>query len=91
MSKKENETSELEFSIETATEKEEKSYKKRGSIYDPVIDKILATPGKLLVVKVTGKSGNTLRTALKKRMVKREITDFEVSCVNQTVYAERKG
>ena len=63
---------------------------RKGSKYDPIIDKFLSGQSSLVKVEVTGKDANYLRTQLKKRIDARDLNSkIEVSVVNNTAYLEK--
>lgn len=63
---------------------------RKGSKYDPIIDKFLSGKSGLVKVEVTGKDANYLRTQLKKRIDARDLNaKIEVSVVNNIAYLEK--
>ena len=82
--------SDVNFKLEEVKEKPHRKYRK-GSKYDPVIDKFMESKSKLVKVEVPGKDANYIRTQLKKRIDAREISDeVEISVVNNVAYLEKK-
>ncbi len=64
---------------------------RKGSKYDPIIDKFLSGRSSLVKVEVADKDANYLRTQLKKRIDARDLNSkIEVSVVNNVSYLERK-
>jgi len=79
--------SNVKFDLSPVEKKPNRKYRK-GSKYDPIIDKFLNGKDKLVTVEVAGKDGNYVRTQLKKRIDAREL-DIDVSVVNNKVYLEK--
>jgi hypothetical protein len=80
----------VSFKLEDVDKKPSRRYRK-GSKYDPIIDKFLGSKSKLVKVEVTGKDANYLRTQLKKRIDARDIrSEIDVSVVNNVTYLEKK-
>ena len=64
---------------------------RKGSKYDPIIDKFCEGVSNLVKVEVSGKEANYVRTQLKKRIDARELgKQVEVSVVNNVTYLEKK-
>ena len=64
---------------------------RKGSTYDPIIDKFCEGDSGLVKVEVSGKEANYVRTQLKKRIDARELgKQVEVSVVNNITYLEKK-
>ena len=61
---------------------------RKGSKYDPILDKFLEGKDKLVTVEVAGRDGNYVRTQLKKRIDARDLK-IDVSVVNNKVYLEK--
>ena len=61
---------------------------RKGSKYDPILDKFLEGKDKLVTVEVAGRDGNYVRTQLKKRIDARDLK-VDVSVVNNKVYLEK--
>ena len=61
---------------------------RKGSKYDPILDKFLEDKNKLVSVEVAGKDGNYVRTQLKKRIDALGLK-IDVSVVNNKVYLEK--
>jgi len=61
---------------------------RKGSKYDPILDKFLEGKDKLVTVDVAGRDGNYVRTQLKKRINARDLK-VEVSVVNNKVYLKK--
>jgi len=81
--------SEVSFKFEEVKEKPRRMYRK-GSKYDPIIDKFLEGKSKLVKVEVPGKDANYIRTQLKKRIDARGCRgEADVSVVNGVAYLER--
>jgi len=82
--------SDVAFKLEEVKEKPHRKYRK-GSKYDPVIDKFIEGKSKLVKVEVPGKDANYIRTQLKKRIDARDLSaEVEVSVVNNVTYLEKK-
>ena len=82
--------SEVPFKLVDVEKKPSRKYRK-GSKYDPIIDKFLNGKSGLVKVEVTGKDANYLRTQLKKRIDARDLNaKIEVSVVNNISYLEKK-
>jgi hypothetical protein len=70
-------------------EKPGRKYRK-GSKYDPVIDKFLEGKDSLVSVEIRGRNSNYIRTQLKKRIDARNLTKkVDVSVVNDKAYMEK--
>lgn len=82
--------SDVPFRLVDVEKKPSRKYRK-GSKYDPIIDKFLSGKSGLVKVEVTGKDANYLRTQLKKRIDARDLNaKIEVSVVNNISYLEKK-
>jgi hypothetical protein len=82
--------SEVKFDLKPVQKKPSRKYRK-GSKYDPIIDRFLESNHDLVKVEVPGKDANYLRTQLKKRIDARDLQDkTEVSVVNNIAYLEKK-
>ena len=81
--------SDIPFKLVDVEKKPSRKYRK-GSKYDPIIDKFLNGKSGLVKVEVTGKDANYLRTQLKKRIDARDLNSkIEVSVVNNIAYLEK--
>ncbi len=81
--------SEVPFKLVDVEKKPSRKYRK-GSKYDPIIDKFIGGKFSLVKVEVTGKDANYLRTQLKKRIDARDLNSkIEVSVVNNVAYLEK--
>jgi hypothetical protein len=81
--------SDVPFKLVDVEKKPSRKYRK-GSKYDPIIDKFLSGKSGLVKVEVTGKDANYLRTQLKKRIDARDLNSkIEVSVVNNIAYLEK--
>jgi len=79
-----------DFRLVEVHEKPSRRYRK-GSKYDPIIDKFMSGRSNLVKVEVEGKDANYVRTQLKKRIDARAMGDkLEVSVVNNVAYLEKK-
>ena len=79
-----------DFRLVEVHEKPSRRYRK-GSKYDPIIDKFMSGKSSLVKVEVEGKDANYVRTQLKKRIDARVIGEkLEVSVVNNVTYLEKK-
>jgi len=79
--------SNVKFDLSPVEKKPNRKYRK-GSKYDPILDKFLNGKDKLVTVEVVGKDGNYIRTQLKKRIDAREL-NVDVSVVNNKAYLEK--
>ena len=81
--------SDMPFKLVDVEKKPSRKYRK-GSKYDPIIDKFLDGISGLVKVEFTGKDANYLRTQLKKRIDARDMNSkIEVSVVNNVTYLEK--
>ena len=81
--------SDVSFDLSPVEEKPSRKYRK-GSKYDPIIEKFLEGEHKLVTVEVPGKDANYLRTQLKKRIDARGLENqINVSVVNNQAYLEK--
>ena len=79
--------SKISFDLLPVEKKPSRRYRK-GSKYDPILDKFLEDKHNLVTVEVTGKEANYIRTQLKKRIDARDLK-MDVSVVNNKVYLEK--
>ena len=77
----------VNFDLSPVDEMPKRKYRK-GSKYDPILDKFLEDKNKLVTVEVAGKDGNYVRTQLKKRIDALGLK-IDVSVVNNKVYLEK--
>ena len=81
--------SDIPFKLVDVEKKTSRKYRK-GSKYDPIIDRFVGGKSSLVKVEVTGKDANYLRTQLKKRIDARDLNaKIEVSVVNNVAYLEK--
>jgi hypothetical protein len=80
--------SEVEFNLTPITEKPSRRYRK-GSKYDPVLDRFMDRAAKLVEVSMEGKDANYLRTQLNKRIEAKRLDGIKVSVVNNVCYLEK--
>ena len=80
--------SEVKFDLKPVEEKPSRRYRK-GSKYDPVLDRFLNRTAGLVEVSVEGKDANYLRTQLNKRIEARNLRNVKVSVVNNVCYLEK--
>jgi hypothetical protein len=82
-------TENFEFELMTETEMPNTTYQK-GSKYDPILDKFLASGIKIVSIKPKGEEdANYMRTQIKKRLDKRKMNDkITASVVNNKVYLQ---
>jgi hypothetical protein len=79
----------IDFSLSPIKKKPSRKYRK-GSKYDPIIDQFLDSNENLVIVNVSDRDANYLRTQLKKRIDARDLNDkIEVSVVNNATYIEK--
>lgn len=80
---------EVKFSLKPVRKKPSRRYRK-GSKYDPIIDKFTKSSDNLVEVKVEGREANYLRTQLNKRIEARVLKDrVKTSVVNNILYLEK--
>ncbi len=80
----------LKFDLNPVDKKPIRKYRK-GSKYDPIIDKFLSAKHDLVKVEGSDKDANYLRTQLKKRIDARVLNEkIEISVINNTAYLEKK-
>ena len=80
----------LAYKLVDVEKKPSRKYRK-GSKYDPIIDKFQSGKSSLVKVEVADKEANYVRTQLKKRIDARELgKQVEVSVVNNIAYLEKK-
>ena len=78
------------FRLVEVEKKPSRKYRK-GSKYDPIIDRFMSSNSGLVKVEVAGKKANYVRMQLKKRIDARELdTKIEASVVNNVAYLEKK-
>ena len=80
--------SEVKFDLTPVEKKPSRKYRK-GSKYDPVLDKFLERVARLVEVSMEGKDANYLRTQLTKRIEARNLSRVKVSVVNNVCYLEK--
>ena len=79
---------EVKFNLSPVNNKPQRKYRK-GSKYDPIIDAFLEKDENLVTVEISGKDANYIRTQLKKRIDARELSNLNISVVNNKVYLEK--
>ena len=79
--------SNVSFDLSPVDKMPKRKYRK-GSKYDPVLNKFMEGKDKLVTVEAPGRDGNYLRTQLKKRVDARNL-NVDVSVVNNKVYLEK--
>ena len=80
--------SEVKFNLTPIEEKPSRRYRK-GSKYDPVLDRFMDRAAKLVEVSMEGKDANYLRTQLNKRIEAKRLDGIKVSVVNNVCYLEK--
>jgi len=80
--------SEVEFNLKPIEEKPTRRYRK-GSKYDPVLNRFMERAANLVEVSMEGRDGNYLRTQLNKRIEARNLRNVKVSVVNNVCYLEK--
>jgi isocitrate dehydrogenase kinase/phosphatase len=80
--------SELKFDLKPVEEKPSRKYRK-GSKYDPVLERFMERAAKLVEVSMEGKDANYIRTQLTKRIEARNLRNVKVSVVNNVCYLEK--
>lgn len=78
----------VSFDLSPIDEKPSRKHYRKGSKYDPIIDKFLEDKHNLVTVEVAGREANYIRTQLKKRVDARDLK-VDVSVVNNKVYLEK--
>jgi hypothetical protein len=79
--------SEIKFTMREVKEKREKKIK-RGSIYDPMIDRFLEAGHDLVEIEVEGKKPDYVAGMLKKRIRARGL-EIKATAVSDVVYLEK--
>jgi pyruvate-formate lyase-activating enzyme len=79
---------EVKFDLKPVEEKPHRKYRK-GSKYDPVLDRFMERAAKLVEVSIEGKDANYMRTQLNKRIEARALEGVNVSVINNVVYLEK--
>jgi len=79
--------SEIKFQMRPVTEKREKKVK-RGSIYDPLIDRFLESGHDLVEIEVEDKKPSYVAGMLKKRIQVRGL-ELKATAVSDVVYLEK--
>ncbi|MDH5415589.1 MAG: hypothetical protein OEW87_15740 [Flavobacteriaceae bacterium] len=80
--------SEVKFNLTPIEEKPSRRYRK-GSKYDPVLDRFMDRAAKLVEVSMEGKDANYIRTQLNKRIEAKRLEGIKVSVVNNVCYLEK--
>ena len=80
--------SEVKFDLKPIEKKPTRRYRK-GSKYDPVIDRFMGRAARLVEVSIEGKEANYIRTQLSKRIEARALEGVKVSVINNVVYLEK--
>jgi isocitrate dehydrogenase kinase/phosphatase len=80
--------SSISFNLRPVDEKPSRRYKK-GSKYDPILDAFMEGNSNLVQVTIEDKDANYLRTQLNKRIEARNLSNVEVSVVNNLAYLEK--
>jgi len=81
--------SEVRFNLKPVDEKPSRRYRK-GSKYDPVLDRFMERAAKLVEVSIESRDANYLRTQLNKRIDARNLRNIKVSVVNNVCYLEKE-
>lgn len=76
----------IEYEMKSVTTKQEKVSR---SIFDPIIDEFMRSDNKLVELTVTDKSPSYMKSALVKRIERREIANVEVTLGYGVVYLEK--
>ena len=79
---------EVKFDLKPVSEKPSRRYRK-GSKYDPVLNRFMERAANLVEVSMEGRDGNYLRTQLNKRIEARNLRNVKVSVVNNVCYLEK--
>jgi isocitrate dehydrogenase kinase/phosphatase len=79
---------EVKFDLKPVGEKPSRKYRK-GSKYDPVLERFMERAARLVEVSIEGKDANYLRTQLNKRLEARNLKTVKVSVVNNVCYIEK--
>ena len=80
---------EVKFNLTPIEAKPTRRYRK-GSKYDPVLDRFMDRAAKLVEVSIEGKDANYLRTQLNKRIEARNMRNIKVLVVNNVCYLEKE-
>ncbi len=80
--------SKIEYDMKAVTEKREKTTR---SIFDPIIDEFIKSEDGLVELTVTGRSASYMKTNILKRLVRREISNVDVTLGYGVVYLEKKS
>ncbi len=79
----------MKFDLSPVEKKPNRKYRK-GSKYDPIIDKFLEGMNSLVSVEIKDRDANYVRTQLKKRIDARGLSDkVDISVVNNKTYLEK--
>jgi isocitrate dehydrogenase kinase/phosphatase len=79
----------VKFDLSPVEKKPNRKYRK-GSKYDPIIDKFLEGMNSLVSVEIKDRDANYVRTQLKKRIDARGLSDkVDISVVNNRTYLEK--
>ncbi len=80
--------SEVRFDLKPVVEKPSRRYRK-GSKYDPILDRFMERAARLVEVSMEGKDANYLKAQLNKRVEVRGLKNVKVSVVNDVAYLEK--
>ena len=80
--------SEVKFNLKPIEEKPTRRYRK-GSKYDPILDRFMERAANLVEVSMEGRAANYLRTQLNKRIEARNLRNVKISVVNNVCYLEK--
>ncbi|MDH5743499.1 MAG: hypothetical protein OEZ52_08140 [Candidatus Aminicenantes bacterium] len=79
---------EVKYSLTPIEEKPSRRYRK-GSKYDPILDRFMDRAAKLVEVSMEGIDANYLRTQLNKRIEAKRLEGIKVSVINNVCYLEK--
>ena len=78
--------SKIKYEMKSVTTKQVKVSR---SIFDPIIDEFIKSDNRLVELTTEAKSPGYMKTSLVKRLVKREITNIEVTLGYGVIYLEK--
>lgn len=79
---------EVKFDLKPVVEKPSRRYRK-GSKYDPILDRFMERVARLVEVYVEGKDANYMRMQLNKRIEAKALAGLKVSVINNVLYLEK--
>lgn len=79
---------EVKFDLKPVVAKPSRRYRK-GSKYDPILDRFMERAARLVEVYVEGKDANYMRMQLNKRIEAKALVGLKVSVINNVLYLEK--